>query len=165
MDNNRDGMLNAKEFKAGLVALRYRDAKLWTRRLIRHLFNVCDRNRDGLLSIKEFSAFILSSKGQLKLSRFTQQQNDEGLSDDEDDFIFRKGRNMEEHNLLHKVTDVLMQVLPREDSQPGTHMEQIRNSVRRFFQRADVTHRGVVSEERFRAFLRWDCLAQHAHII
>jgi Ca2+-binding EF-hand superfamily protein len=46
--------------------------------------------------------------------------------------------------------------VPRESSNldPGNHLEVVRSSVRRFFQRADPEFKGVVSEERFRAFLR-----------
>ena len=53
-----------------------------------------------------------------------------------------------------QVNDTLMDVVPVDPHGPGRHAEVVRGSVRRFFQRADPEHRGTVSEERFRAFLR-----------
>jgi hypothetical protein len=47
-----------------------------------------------------------------------------------------------------------MDVVPVDPHGPGRHADVVRGSVRRFFQRADPEHRGTVSEERFRAFLR-----------
>ncbi len=48
-----------------------------------------------------------------------------------------------------------MDIVPVDPHGPGKHTDVVRASVRRFFQRADPDHRGYVSEERFRAFLRY----------
>jgi hypothetical protein len=58
-----------------------------------------------------------------------------------------------------QVNDTLMDVVPVDPHGPGRHADVVRGSVRRFFQRADPEHRGTVSEERFRAFLR--CVHPH----
>ncbi len=49
---------------------------------------------------------------------------------------------------------MLHDIVPMEEGGSVKHTETVRNSVRRFFQRADPDYKGVVSEERFRAFLR-----------
>lgn len=48
-----------------------------------------------------------------------------------------------------------MDIVPVDPHSQGKHADVVRASVRRFFQRADPDHKGSVSEERFRAFLRW----------
>lgn len=62
-------------------------------------------------------------------------------------------------SFISKVNDTLMDIVPVDPHGPGRHAEVVRGSVRRFFQRADPEHRGTVSEERFRAFLRYVQLA------
>lgn len=52
-----------------------------------------------------------------------------------------------------------MDIVPVDPHSAGKHADVVRASVRRFFQRADPDHRGYVSEERFRAFLRCVALA------
>ena len=169
MDGNGDGMITAKEFKNGLRHLRYNRYKEWTMRLVRRLFDECDRNKDGLLSIKEFTNFILERSDprdkrlQLTLPNGEADLNSTGrsdmwgLSDDEDDDIFYKSKSLSDHQLLRKVSDVLMDIVPVDPQYPGQHADVVRGSVRRFFQRADPDHKGTVSEERFRAFLRYRC--------
>ncbi len=50
---------------------------------------------------------------------------------------------------------MLHDIVPVEEGGSSVkHIETVRNSVRRFFQRADPEYKGLVSEERFRAFLR-----------
>lgn len=47
-----------------------------------------------------------------------------------------------------------MDIVAIDDSNMDKHWEVVRAAVRRFFQRADPEYKGMVSEERFRAFLR-----------
>lgn len=56
--------------------------------------------------------------------------------------------------VIIQVNDTLMDIVPVDPHGPGRHADVVRGSVRRFFQRNDPEHRGTVSEERFRAFLR-----------
>lgn len=169
MDTDGDGMLTAKEFKTGLRRLQYKNIKAWNLRMVRRLFDECDRNRDGLLSIKEFTNYVQdiespaqvaladrakAGKAEPKSTSKASAENKLNLSDDEDDEVFRKNKVLTDHQLLRKVNDTLMDVVPVDPHGPGRHAEVVRGSVRRFFQRADPEHRGTVSEERFRAFLR-----------
>lgn len=52
------------------------------------------------------------------------------------------------------MNEVLHDIVPVEENGRVKHTETVRASVRRFFLRADAEHKGYVSEERFRAFLR-----------
>ncbi|RYH20833.1 hypothetical protein EON65_22385 [archaeon] len=52
------------------------------------------------------------------------------------------------------MNEVLMDIVAIDDSNMDKHWEVVRAAVRRFFQRADPEYKGMVSEERFRAFLR-----------
>lgn len=78
------------------------------------------------------------------------------LSDqeDEDDEFFMRPRTLNEHQLMKKITDTLMDTVPNDSGNPAKHFDEMRLSVRRFFQRSDPEFKGVASEERFRAFLR-----------
>jgi Ca2+-binding EF-hand superfamily protein len=174
MDTDGDGMLTVKEFKSGLKKLHYKSVKAWNLRMVRRLFDECDKNRDGLLSIKEFSNYVQDADAPERLAladkakslkqnpasegRFTpgkgSKENKLALSDDEEDEVFHRNKVLTDHQLLRKVHDTLMDVVPVDPHGPGRHAEVVRGSVRRFFQRADPEHRGTVSEERFRAFLR-----------
>lgn len=168
LDSDGDGMLTTKEFKMGLKRLKFKSTKHWNIRMVRRLFDECDKNRDGLLSIREFSNYVqekdsierirlYESSNQSKretLSTVNNTKNSLNLSDDEDDEIFRKNSRTTDHQLMRKVNDTLMEIVPMDPHGHEKHGEVVRNSVRRFFLRADPEHRGTVSEERFRAFLR-----------
>lgn len=177
IDADGDGMLSPKEFRVALQRLQYKDAKLWSTRMVQRLFDECDRNRDGSLSIKEFTNYMLDREpesatariakgGQMQLiedkdrsgmrnSRSGKLSADKlNLSDDEDDEVFSKQRRLTDHELMRKVNDLLVDIVPIESGNMVKHWEVVRAAVRRFFQRADPDHKGVVSEERFRAFLR-----------
>lgn len=58
------------------------------------------------------------------------------------------------YTVIFQVNDTLMDIVPVDPHSQGKHADVVRASVRRFFQRADPDHKGSVSEERFRAFLR-----------
>eukprot|EP01032_Pedospumella_encystans_P016863 gene16863-19219_t len=178
IDTDGDGMLTPKEFKTALKRLQYKSVKAWNIRMVRRLFDECDKNRDGLLSIKEFTAYVhgvetseaqARAESAMKAARPNSlrgagdetggkgkgnSDNKLNLSDDEDDEVFRKNKVLTDHQLLRKVNDTLMDIVPVDPHGPGKHTDVVRASVRRFFQRADPDHRGYVSEERFRAFLR-----------
>jgi len=167
MDTDGDGMLTPKEFKTGLKRLHYKKVKDWNLRMVRRLFAHCDRNRDGLLSIKEFSNFVNdidSSQALVDTAKRTQRTadlvkggdaaNKLNLSDNDEDDVFRRARKLTDHQLMRKVNDTLMDIVPIDPQGPGKHADVVRGSVRRFFQRADPEHKGTVTEERFRAFLR-----------
>jgi len=164
LDSDKDGMLTAKEFKIGLKRLQYKSVKSWTLRLIRRLFDECDKNKDGLLAIQEFSNYIQEKETVEKIKEkvdsnktLTTINNSKiglNLSDDEEDDVFRKNSRLTDNQLIRKVNDLLMDVVPIDPNRPDRHGEVVRSSVRRFFHRADPERRGVVSEERFRAFLR-----------
>ncbi len=172
LDSDGDGMLTPKEFRRGLKQLQYKEIAHWNIRMVKRLFDECDKNKDGLLSIKEFGLYVLDRtitdlkkpstdpkdtsappKDKSGLNTSIDKLN---ISDDEDDEVFRKRHALTDHELIRKVNDVLMEIVPREshDTNPANHLEVVRSSVRRFFQRADPEFKGVVSEERFRAFLR-----------
>jgi Ca2+-binding EF-hand superfamily protein len=167
LDSDKDGMLTVKEFKICLKRLQFKNVKSWSLRLIRRLFDECDKNKDGLLAIQEFSNYIQEKDDNVEKSK--ERTNDSNktlatinntkirlnnLSDDEEDDVFRKNSRLTDNQLICKVNDLLMDVVPIDPNRPDRHGEVVRNSVRRFFHRADPERRGVVSEERFRAFLR-----------
>lgn len=171
-------MLTPKEFRKGLKQLQYKEVAKWNIRMVKRLFDECDKNKDGLLSIKEFGLYVLDrssddlkrsvvrdsnqdlsltvSDGNRDRSGLNTSMDKLNLSDDEDDEVFRKRHALTDHELIRKVNDILMDIVPRESNStnPVSHLEVVRSSVRRFFQRADPEFKGVVSEERFRAFLR-----------
>jgi hypothetical protein len=179
MDTDGDGMLTVREFQNGLRRLHYVHIKSWNLRMVRRLFDECDKNQDGLLSIKEFTNYVQdisseemrnlearnaasAAKGRSSSSLVGYKGTDQGmsenklnLSDDEEDEVFRKNRVLTDHQLMRKVNDTLMDIVPMDPHGPVKHTEVVRGSVRRFFMRADPEHRGTVSEERFRAFLRY----------
>eukprot|EP00981_Chlorochromonas_danica_P008825 scaffold2312_cov165-Ochromonas_danica.AAC.65 len=176
IDADGDGMLSPKEFRVALKRLHYKNVKAWTQRMIRRLFDECDRNRDGLLSIKEFSNYILDrepdnsrktnavSKPNTTSSKLADRGSESqkkgaetdrlNLSDDEDDEVFSRRRRLTDHELMRKVSDLLQDIVPIDSSNMVKHWEVVRAAVRRFFQRSDPELKGIVSEERFRAFLR-----------
>lgn len=78
--------------------------------------------------------------------------------DGEDDEFFRRHRTLNDHQLLKKVTDTLLETVPNESGNAAKHFDEMRLSVRRFFQRSDPDFKGVSTEERFRSFLRYDCI-------
>ena len=102
LDNDGDGKVTVREFKAGLRRLRCRDEKRWTLRMIRKLFDDCDKNGDGLMSMKEFSRLIYSDSA-------PDAPQDDVLAEDSDDDndeadgIFRKEKKIYDNELFRKV--------------------------------------------------------------
>lgn len=47
-----------------------------------------------------------------------------------------------------------MEVVPTNANTTEDHLETVKSTVRKFFQRSDPDQKGIVSEERFRAFCR-----------
>lgn len=103
LDNDGDGKVTVREFKAGLRRMRCRDEKRWTLRMIRKLFDDCDKNGDGLMSMKEFSALIYSdsSQDQNKEADLAADSDDE--KGDDADGIFRKEKVIYDSELFRKV--------------------------------------------------------------
>ena len=52
LDTDGDGSLTMREFIMGLRGLQYKEAKKWTMRMVKRLFELCDRDKNGLLSIQ-----------------------------------------------------------------------------------------------------------------
>ena len=158
LDEDGDGKISIKEFRAGLGILNVKDAKKWTVALVKKLFAEFDVNKDGLLSVEEFAAAVKGGAGakqQQSLSQSSSLQKDFKFEDEDgDDEIFRRHKVINDSELFRKVTDVLSDVVP-EGNHGEDHLDLICAAVRRFFQRADPDSRGVVSEERFRAFCRY----------
>jgi hypothetical protein len=147
-DRNRDGLLSIKEFTA----------------------NILDRQIDNSTR-SQISSATGNARVGLKTSTGNQQQKSDSRAidslsqttdklnlsdnDEEEDDLFRRKVGLTDTELIRKVNDVLMEIVPREASgNISSHLEIVRSSVRRFFQRADPDFKGYVSEERFRAFLR-----------
>jgi len=172
LDRDHDGMITPLEFKLGLKRLHYKDFKLWTITMIKNLFHACDKNDDGLLSVTEFMEYILDKNpatltkeqaqmatGSVKLSvtnpeRFLHQSDDE---DDNNEYFQRKSSSTD-FQLMQKVNEILMDVVPSEaaaNMSQAKHIETVRSSVKRFFVRADPEGKGVVIEDRFIEFLRY----------
>jgi Ca2+-binding EF-hand superfamily protein len=166
MDNDGDGRISVKEFKVGLRRLKCKNEKRWTFRLIRRLFDDCDKNGDGLISLREFTSMIKVWKSGAKLSDDVEiSRPDSGDEGDED--IFHKERVIHDSELFKKVgfcgvkihslfqvSASLLDVVPTSGSANEDRIETVKSTVRKFFQRSDPDQRGVVSEERFRAFCR-----------
>lgn len=51
-----------------------------------------------------------------------------------------------------QITLALIAVVPKSGAADENHLEVVKASVRKFFQRADPDDNGLVTEERFRAF-------------
>jgi len=175
LDTDGDGMMTMKEFKLGLRGLHYKQEKEWTLRMIRRLFDLCDKNRDGLLSISEFNDYILEQKlpdnyrfvkkvvEEKEEEKLTLSFSDNEMAEDEDlfgnnndDNNRRRKKILSDDELMKKVYKILEDIVPDEagNSRSGSHREVVLNSVQRFFQRVDPEFKGVVTEERFKAFLR-----------
>jgi Ca2+-binding EF-hand superfamily protein len=145
-DKNKDGLLSIKEFLVYILDRQPADA--------RGLRDSSNKNNNNNSSSN--GGPLRSSDKQDRLRDLDDERNDPlQLSDDEQDEIFRKKRTLTDHELFRKVNEILMDIVPDEfPNNPQKHLEMIRSSVRRFFQRADPEYKGYVSEERFRAFLR-----------
>jgi hypothetical protein len=176
LDRDHDGMITILEFKLGLKRLQYKEFKIWTITMIKFLFRACDKNDDGLLSITEFMEFILdrnpvaltTTQSQMVTATNTQLSsmstklklaNPDSLneSDDENEDFFNRKSSSTDFQLLQKVNEILMDVVPSEaasNMSQAKHIETVRASVLRFFQRADPESKGYVIEDRFKEFLR-----------
>ena len=100
LDNDGDGKVTVREFKAGLRRLRCRDEKRWTLRMIRKLFDEADKNADGLLSMKELSVLIYGSGEGGDTPAAPVDSDDD---DDVDEGIFRKEKQIHDAELFRKV--------------------------------------------------------------
>jgi Ca2+-binding EF-hand superfamily protein len=156
-DRNRDGFLSIQEFSLYILEKRSlnivtgvggtgasssgKQGYLSRSREFSRSEHLEDVLRDG-----RSSSSRLSGAGRSSLD----------LSDpeNEDDEFFRRPRSINEHQLTKKITDTLMETVPNDSGNPAKHFDEMRLSVRRFFQRSDPDFKGVASEERFRAFLR-----------
>ena len=54
-----------------------------------------------------------------------------------------------------QVSETLLDNVQGTDLNGGNSLDLIKQAIRKFFQRSDPDGRGLVSEERFRAFLRY----------
>jgi Ca2+-binding EF-hand superfamily protein len=146
-DKNKDGLLSIKEFVVYILDRQLSDARKPSTNTGRERSESGGGGSSGKLSIRNPDR--LGAGGD-------EEENDAlNLSDDENDEVFRKKRALTDHELIRKINEVLMEIVPNEfPNNPQKHLEMIRSSVRRFFQRSDPEYKGFVSEERFRAFLR-----------
>jgi hypothetical protein len=144
-DRNKDGLLSVKEFVMYILDKNMKE-------VLRHGHGHHGQDTpgsSGKLSIRDPRHLTDEERGG------GSEDDRLNLSDDEDDEIFRKKRLLTDHELMRKINDILFDIVPDEyPNNPQKHLEMIRSSVRRFFQRADPEFKGYVSEERFRAFLR-----------
>jgi Ca2+-binding EF-hand superfamily protein len=151
-DSNRDGLLTVPEFKLGLRRMQIKDERLWSKAMVRKLFEETDNRSDGLVCISEFGKVIRGD-----YSRDSEKQED--LSDDEDDLIFSTQRQTPDAALQRKVSSILMDLVPLSGTNGSpnsisTHCEAVRSAIYRFFGRHDPTSNGLIAEEHFHVFAR-----------
>lgn len=163
MDIDGDGKITVPEFKRGLKRLKCRDEKKWTARMIRRLFEEC-RGRDGAMHLDDFIAVLKGGK-EIPSQLVSLQDNSatNGISlrkkpqksvvmEDEDE-VFGKQFEISEADIMRKVSSSLMASVPI-DTNESNHISTVRTAVMKFMRREDPEEKGVVSEERFRSFLR-----------
>lgn len=150
-DRNRDGLLSIQEFSRYILdqqtpltvqtglSTSGKSGYLNRSREFRHSEELEDALREG------------KKNGRLAAGRSSLDLSDK---EDEDDEFFRRPRSLNDHQLLKKITDTLLDTVPNDSGDPAKHFDEMRLSVRRFFQRSDPDFKGVASEERFRSFLR-----------
>lgn len=173
LDTDGDGHITMEEFKVALKKLRHKSESKWDKRMIRRLFQELDQDNNGSVSVKEITSFLregesgkvsdlntTSRSSKLRESKVLKGNNNESLltghyEDDEDDNLFVKQKTLSDSELYRKINQILQDLVPMDPkSNPSGHIETVRNAIRRFFHRSDPDNRGVVSEERFRTFLR-----------
>eukprot|EP00607_Mallomonas_marina_P005816 CAMPEP_0182438276 /NCGR_PEP_ID=MMETSP1167-20130531/85644_1 /TAXON_ID=2988 /ORGANISM="Mallomonas Sp, Strain CCMP3275" /LENGTH=934 /DNA_ID=CAMNT_0024631551 /DNA_START=1 /DNA_END=2802 /DNA_ORIENTATION=- len=149
MDADADGHLSFQEFKRGLRRIRCRDEKKWTLRMIRRLFHERESGRDGYLSLSDLSTLIKGKKADAK-----KEETKEEDSDSEDELFNRHKDGGSDAALMSKTTQALLDAIARSSAKDADHLETVKHSVKRFFIRGDPDAKGVVGEDRFRAFIR-----------
>jgi Ca2+-binding EF-hand superfamily protein len=158
LDADGDGNISMQEFKIGLKKLKHRNEKDWNMKMVRRLFEELDKNHDNSISVKELTSFLRegdTTNSSVVNSNYDQANEEASYQDDEDDLLFVKQRILSDSELMAKVVQILQDLVPvNPQSSTNDHLETVKDAVRRFFQRADNENRGIVTEERFRAFLR-----------
>jgi Ca2+-binding EF-hand superfamily protein len=156
LDMDGDGKLTVQEFKAALRRLQIKNAKKWTNRLVRRLFDEIDSNKDGRLDISEFLDFIRAKlKSDLGSDPWgvdgAKKKSKNSIDYDDDDRLFNAQRKISDNEIYRKVCATLQESVPNVSKD---HVDDVRNAVRKFFQKSDPDDKGYVNEERFRAFCR-----------
>ena len=158
----------------------YLGEKNWNIRMIRRLFYEIDRDHSGSISMKELTQFVTSSNdsdtntltydpiSEKLYTKTTKSHKDVDADDDYDDDLFsmsanknngNNGRGINDFELFRKITDILLKLITSKNNSVGMspehQLEEVKVNIRKFFQRSDAEHKGYVSEERFRSFLRY----------
>lgn len=150
-DRNRDGLLSIQEFS--LYILDKSPAQLANA-------SVGNSTKSGYLSrSRDFRRSDELEEalrdGKASGGKYGRSSLDLSDNEDADDEFFRRPRTLNDLQLMKKVTDTLLDTVPNDSGDPAKHFDEMRLSVRRFFQRSDPEFKGVASEERFRSFLRY----------
>jgi len=150
-----------QEFKIALKKLKLKSEKCWNIKMIRRLFQGLDGNNDGTISVKELISYLREGQpGSIDTAVKDVEFQSKGagyFDEDEDDGnLFAKQKSLSDSELYRKVNQILLDLVPMAPrSNPSDHVETVKSATRRFFQRSDPDTRGLVPEERFRAFLRY----------
>jgi Ca2+-binding EF-hand superfamily protein len=157
-DSNQDGLLTVPEFSQALGRMGDLNHRLWTKAMIRKLFEECGNRSDGLLNIMDFGKMVRGDYSNNIGGGYGGESTMDGLSDDDDDNVFSLQKTTSDAALFKKVSDVMMDLVPmsrRADSSPNSltsHVEAVRSTVYKYFHRFDPSGRGLVSEEHFSKF-------------
>jgi hypothetical protein len=169
LDEDNDGNVDAREFKQAIKRLRVKDAGKWnSNEMVRMLFSRVNLKKEKSLSIAEFIGFVKDSSGGVKKpsgsagpssGAAANKKSGSNLSDDEDDVgIFARSNALSDHMLIKKVTEALFNSIAESTTGAGPAgaqtLDNVKTAIRKFFNRSDPEGKGVVSEERFRAFTR-----------
>ena len=175
-DSNSDGLLTVPEFANALKRMQNVDARGWSKAMIRKLFEECGNRSDGLLNIMDFGKMVRGDYSSAAAASAASGSHGShgshgadgsrkggadkglaGLSDDEDDNIFSVQKMTTDANLMKKVSNIMMDLVPmsRAGGSPNSiagHVDAIRSVVYKYFHRFDPSSKGMVTEEHFAKF-------------
>ena len=177
-DQDNDGRVTRKEFKAAMRKLGCQNESQWNFRLIQRFFNEIEpRGVPGTVSITRLTQYVKNlvdysmstelddakkSKGQTIKASYTTNTGynggggGEGSDDDgEDDEIFNRRKLIADQKLFKKISIALQDIIGDAKADYGSTLEEaIRTTIRRYFIKSDPRSIGLVSEEKFMVFMR-----------